>query len=286
MHQTRSSFSFGNFEEFNLNTGLRFKGEIKNSKLLIVHELNSEELKATQLHLEALFNYQSIELVKAEEFIANISNYNPASTLILILHLDLQTEIKKHQEISLQCFKHGLFQLNPYNKIAKLFDDKYLFYILMKANEIKQAETINLPINYNDISILKKLQEVIIKPRHGTEKIDTQYFANPNLGLALIDKIHQYDDVIVQEFIKHVNEYKITFINGQFFSRIAIKNKELKNYLNDLIDIIDNYARSNQILMPSMFSIDILEQESGEFIVLEANIRAAGIYKFTHELRG
>ncbi len=288
MPKTRATFSFGRFEEFNLNRTARFKGQTENTTLIIVHELDAQELLATQKYIECQCKYKAVKLVNVETFKQEINNYPITETAILILHLKLDTEIHLHQELSALCFKRELFQLNPYNKIAKLFDDKYLFYVLMTANEIKQAQTINLPCNNTAPLALVptnlKNKSIIIKPRHGTEKIDTMHFDNASQGLTLIQQVHQYDDCMLQEFISSKNEYKALYLQGKFYLRETNIPKGLQSYLSNFIDVLDNYARQNKIILPSIFSIDLLEKENDQLIILEANIRPAAIYSFINLL--
>lgn len=285
-----------NFEEYNLGREKRFRGEIGNATLYIVHDLDAKELEQTIYRLKELTEFKDIKTLPSsnlDEFLSKLEHKDLA--VFLTMHLSLDNEIANHQKISGKLLSESVFQLNPYNKIAKIFDDKYLFYALLTANAIKQPYTEliaqNHPINeklLNEMQsrLSKEAKEFIIKPRNGTEKIDFMEFdslMNSEVRQH-INKIHKYDDCIIQEKININQEFKVLYLQGKL--HVSKKHPEkasdkaLLTQLYEVVDLLDDYAKQNQIIMPEIFSIDVLETMDKGYIILEANIRAAALYIF------
>lgn len=269
-------------EEFNLGRGKSFRGDIRNSTLYIIHELDASQLSSSIAKLRELTQFreiQTIHISALDEFLPSVEDKD--SAVILTIHLALDQEINTHRRISNQVFNSDIFQMNPYNKIAKIFDDKYLFYALMTANAIKQpyTELISKGQKFNSQK-LNCYSKLIIKPRHGTEKIGFKRIDSLNSEETLehINKIHDYDDCIVQEAIEFNSEFKVLYLQGKFYAKREI-DKSLKAEIYEFVDLIDDYAKRNQIIMPEIFSLDILETMDRGYLILEANIRPAAIYK-------
>jgi glutathione synthase/RimK-type ligase-like ATP-grasp enzyme len=284
-----------NFEEYNLGREKRFRGDISSATLYIVHDLDAKELEQTIYRLKELTEFKSIETIhssKLDEILSKLEQKN--SAVFLTMHLSLDSEIANHQKISGKLLTQGVFQLNPYNKIAKIFDDKYLFYALLTANAIKQPYTELIAQNHaitekslNDMQhrLSKEAKHFIIKPRNGTEKIDFMEFDSLNAAEVRqqITKIHKYDDCIIQERININKEFKVLFLQGKLHISKTQSEKAsdpaLLTELYEVIDLIDDYAKQNQIIMPEIFSLDVLETMDKGYIILEANIRPAALYR-------
>ncbi len=288
-----------NFEEYNLGREKRFRGEAANAILYIVHNLDAKELEQTTSRLKVLTEFkdvQTLESSKLDELTQKIKDKD--SAIFLTMHLALDQEIASHQKISGTLLANSLFQLNPYNKIAKIFDDKYLFYALLTANDIKQPYTELIAqgqvINNEYLEKIqrkleehcKKCQGYIIKPRNGTEKIDFMEFENLSADLVKerIKKIHKYDDCIVQERIAINQEFKVLYLEGKLHITQSQASKSTDKALFDelyqFVDLIEDHAKLNQIIMPEIFSMDILETMDRGYMILEANIRPGALYKF------
>jgi hypothetical protein len=232
---------------------------------------------------------------------------------ILSLHLSLDNEIKNHKLISDHAFKLGLKQLNPYNSFAELFDNKFLFYNFMLAEGFKQAKTYFLKKDESLSELSATLQALgsdlksdyhtilspsirfILKPCFGTESIDQYSFNLEDIILktpGFLEKIaliHQYDSVLIQEKLNFKEEYKIIFLYDNVFSAKALSEKILA-LCSQLVAAFKDYASfkseetalkhaSSSEIMPDIFSIDLLELASGDLVILEANVRPAGIFK-------
>lgn len=268
-------------EEFNLGRDKSFRGEIRNSTLYIIHELDASQLSSSIAKLKELTEFreiQTIHISALDEFLTNIEDKD--SAVILTMHLALDQEINTHRRISNQVFNSDVFQMNPYNKIAKIFDDKYLFYALMAANAVKQPYTELITKGQNSNSTkLSNFSKLIGKPRHGTEKIGFKHLSTLDSEETLehIAKIHEYDDCIIQEAIEFNSEFKVLYLQGKFYCKREI-DKALKAEIYEFTDLIDDYAKRNQIIMPEIFSLDILETMDRGYLILEANIRPAAIY--------
>jgi hypothetical protein len=222
---------------------------------------------------------------------------------ILSLHLSLDNEIKNHKLISDHAFKLGLKQLNPYNSLAELFDNKFLFYNFMLAEGFKQAKTCYLEKNCSETDIYgilddfsaSGLDSFLIKPSSGTESIDQYSFKLKEFSVKLdsilekITMIQRYDSLLIQEKLEFKEEYKIVFLYDNVFSAKALSEKIL-DFCLQLLSAFKDYAcfksegaarkhASSSEIMPDIFSIDLLELASGDLVILEANARPAGIFK-------
>ncbi|MDA0771828.1 MAG: hypothetical protein O3C63_02685 [Cyanobacteria bacterium] len=287
-------------EEFNFGRDKRFRGDIGQSTLYIIHELDAKQLEASITKLGQLCPYKNFVTVHFDKIETELATLvDKANAAVLIMHLSLDNEINTHRKISNKILSYGIFQLNPYNKIAKIFDDKYLFYALMMANAVSQPKTWLLEkskrsvrgdnndlhrkyIEYlNDLLDIHKYKRYVIKPRCGTENIDCISVDNLTCteSLEQIEKIQSYDDCILQEAIEFSSEFKVLYLHGKFYAKNQI-NKPLMAQLNDFLDLLDDYAKTNELIMPEIFSLDVLETMDKGYLFLEANIRPAAIHQF------
>lgn len=272
------------FEEFNLGRNLKFKGSKKNMTLFLVHGLDAKILDKTKKALKEKTEFKDVICVDFNN-ISKLLDYDPKSIYIYVVHLPLDEEINIHKEVSKWAFDHDIYQVNPYNKIAKIFDDKFLFYALMTANEIRQPFTLalhrnNKVLTEDEISKLMRYERIVVKPRHGTEKIDFAILNSKGLDVndPAIQKILKYDDCLIQEYIEDPKETKALYLFGDIYI-MDDWGAEQKNFTAEIVDVIDNFASSNQLIMPEIFSIDLMYSKN-EILVLEANIRPAAIFKY------
>ncbi|MEB3315780.1 MAG: hypothetical protein VKK32_06175 [Candidatus Melainabacteria bacterium] len=263
--------------------------------VFIVCDLNPEDLGLTLKFLNSFSSekslYKIFSVVSLEEFLSWGLDFNPSAE-ILCLHLSLDNEIKNHKLISDHAFKLGLKQLNPYNSLAELFDNKFLFYNFMLAQGFKQAKTYYLGINYSKTEVYDILDGLaasgmdsfLIKPCSGTESIDQYAFKLKRFSLKLdsiiekITMIQKYDSLLIQEKLEFKQEYKIVFLYESIFSAKALSEKILAFCLQ-LLAAFKDYACLKSEFMPDVFSIDLLELASEDLVILEANARPAGIFK-------
>jgi len=272
-------------EEFNLGREPNFKGELKKSSLYLVHSLEAKELKDSVKAFKRFSDFKSVKTCHVDE-LEKLLKQDKDSLMIYTTHLALDREIELHKQISNWAFEHNIFQLNPYNKIAKIFDDKYLFYVLMVANEIKQPFTVSLMkrdavILGEEREKLDSFETLALKPRHGTEKIDFQAIKSTQFEFdhAVIQKIRKYDDCLVQEYIEPELEFKVLYFSGKFFFPKCAA-KDVYELLDNFLDVIENYGAKNEIIVPQIFTLDIIKSQ-GEYTILEANIRPAAVYQFS-----
>ncbi len=271
------------FEEYNIGRVRSFHLNFSEAKVFLLHDLEAEILSETLKHLKSLEIFAELETVYFKN-IDSLDTNDLENSVIFTTHLNLDSEIATHQKISSWAFEHQFYQLNPYNKIAKLFDDKYMFYVLMKANDFKQAETFVVAkgqATLEDLQ-LKDFRKLILKPRCGTESRDTEIVDASELSLNndIVCKILNYDDVLIQNFIEKKNEFSVLYLCGKFYSKTKIDNPNLENTLKEFTEMLEDYSRRNQVIMPHVFSLDILELDSGKLMILEANIRPAKIYSY------
>lgn len=284
--------------------------------VFIVCDLDPENLSLTVHFLNSFSSEKSLHkifsVVSLEEFLTWRLASN-ASVEVLSLHLSLDNEIKNHKLISDHASKLGLKQLNPYNSFAELFDNKFLFYNFMLAEGFKQAKTYFLKKDESLSELSATLQALgsdlksdyhtilspsirfILKPCFGTESIDQYSFNLEDIILktpGFLEKIaliHQYDSVLIQEKLNFKEEYKIIFLYDNVFSAKALSEKILA-LCSQLVAAFKDYASfkseetalkhaSSSEIMPDIFSIDLLELASGDLVILEANVRPAGIFK-------
>ncbi len=283
--------------------------------VFIVCDLNPEDLSSTLDFLNSYrfkkFLHKSFSVLRLEDFLnwgrdcTNLPEIGKnAEVEILSLHLSLDNEIKNHKLISDHAFKLGLKQLNPYNSFAELFDNKFLFYNFMLAEGFKQAKTCYLEKNCSETDIYgilddfsaSGLDSFLIKPCSGTESIDQYSFKLKEFPLKLdslleqITMIQKYDSLLIQEKLEFKEEYKIVFLYGSIFSAKALSEKILA-LCSQLIAAFKDYVcfkserttrkyASSSDIVPDIFSIDLLELASGDLVILEANARPAGIFKY------
>jgi hypothetical protein len=174
----------------------------------------------------------------------------------------------------------------------------------MLAQGFKQAKTYYLEQNYSETEIYnvldglaaKGMDSFLIKPCSGTESIDQYSFKLKESSLKLdsilekITMIQKYDSLLIQEKLEFKEEYKIIFLYDNVFSAKALSEKILalcsqllsafKDYVCFKSDGIACKHVSSGDIMPDIFSIDLLELASGDLVILEANARPAGIFKY------
>jgi hypothetical protein len=260
--------------------------------VFIVCDLDPSYLSSTLEFLNSLKSLsKTFSVVSIEDFLSWGLDFN-LSAEVLCLHLSLDNEIKNHKLISDHAFKLGLKQLNPYNSLAELCDNKFLFYNFMLAQGFKQARTCYLEKNCSKTEIYSILDNLtassmdsfLIKPCSGTESIDQYAFKLKGFSLKLdsiiekITMIQRYDSLIIQEKLEFKEEYKIVFLYDSIFSAKALSEKILAFCLQ-LLAAFKDYARLKSEFMSDVFSIDLLELASEDLVILEANARPAGIFK-------
>ncbi len=246
------------------------------SKLYVIHELPSDQLQATVDFL-AKELATNVSLLRLDQ----ISSL-PSEATTLILHLALDHEIEMHKFISAQLDNIGADQLNAYNLLAEIADDKHKFYEYMRAAEIPQVATVKLSRgSYDDNEINNLIFEfasnhsdtgIVMKPVHGTEQIDFFMMSEPDLldiASQHAQKVLSYDDLLLQQYISSVAEYRVLYLMGKFYSKSEISSA-YKAQLQTMIEALP--------LAPKVLAFDILDQ-SGLLIPLEINIRPAGMFK-------
>ncbi len=251
------------------------------SKLYIIHELAADQLVATS---EFLATELSKEIVLCS--IDQLSTV-PNEAMTLILHLKLDHEIETHKSISAQLDKLAANQLNPYDLLAEIADDKYKFYEYMRAAETPQVATVKLSRgSYSDDEINNLIFEfasnhsdtgIVMKPVHGTEQIDFFMMSEPDLldiASQHAQKVLSYDDLLLQQYIHSVAEYRILYLMGKFYSKSQIP-AAYKSQLQNMIEALP--------VTPKVLAFDILDQ-SGVLLPLEINIRPAGMHRCIYKI--
>ncbi len=247
--------------------------------MYLIHELAAEQLHDTVKWLYG----QSITLVHVDD-IASI----PAAATTLILHLALDHEIDKHKSISAALERQGAKQLNPHDLIAQIADDKYLFYNYMQSAEIPQPATEMVTRgSYSDdelnniifaFATKHSASGVVLKPVHGTEKID--FFMMPDtelLDLAVqhAQKLLSYDDLLLQNYIVTEHEYRVLYFADEYYSPT--------NLDSSLLPQLESFVKALPS-KPHVIAFDILDQD-GVLIPLEMNIRPAAIHRCINKLQ-
>ncbi len=263
---------------------------VATGSLTIIHELSEETLYATRDFLSRHLGFTEFKFLHSSKLANQLNNIDQA----VVLHLGLDTEIEMHKSIS-KLIADRL--LNPYDIIAELADNKFKFYQYMLAAEITQpmtalwtAENCVIDLSRNPqvhnadmddliTSLRASLDQgssLVLKPCHGTEKIDFMILdSKTQLARALehAAKIFTYDDLLVQEYVSHVAEYRVLYLFGEFYSRTPFPSK----YKTFLFDSIGSLA-----LEPKILAFDLLD--TGERLIpLEMNIRPAAIYSCNHK---
>lgn len=251
------------------------------SKLYIIHELAAEQLEAT-----AQFLSRELSVVVGLCHCDNIASLAKDS-MTLILHLKLDHEIEMHKAISSQLDKLELQQLNPYDLLAEIADDKYRYYEYMRAAETPQAASIKLSRgSYSDDEINNLIFEfaanhsdtgIVMKPVHGTEKIDFFMMLEMdllNLACQHAQKVLSYDDLLLQQYISSDAEYRALYLMGKFYFRSEFP----ANYQSQLQAMLEALP-----LAPKVIAFDILDQ-GGVLIPLEVNIRPAGMHRCVYHI--
>jgi hypothetical protein len=153
---------------------------------------------------------------------------------------------------------------------------------LSELSATLQALGSDLKSDYH--TILSPSIRFILKPCFGTESIDQYSFNLEDIILktpGFLEKIaliHQYDSVLIQEKLNFKEEYKIIFLYDNVFSAKALSEKILA-LCSQLVAAFKDYASFKSEIIPDIFSIDLLELASGDLVILEANVRPAGIFK-------
>ncbi len=242
------------------------------AKLYIIHELAAGDLAETAKYLSKLYGLET-ELMSLD----SSWSFEPSSQ-VLILHLALDREIETHKSISERLSAFDIQQLNPYDKLAEIADDKYLFYEYMLAAELPQAATSVVSRGSLNEDELKSIiydfasehSGIVLKPVHGTEKIDfMQLLEMDILDIASehAQKVLSYDDLLLQKYISAEAEYRVLYLDGKFYA----KSEFPVEYKNQLEAIIAALA-----LKPRIIALDLLLKD-GLLLALEANIRPAAM---------
>lgn len=268
-------------------------------KLHIIHELGEAHLKDTINFLKENMDFEEIQtchISKLEELMRNLSEQAKANPVFLTLHLDLKNEISSHMEISKQLSENNLIELNPYSKAAELAENKHSFYNLMLANGIKQAKT--QIVRSRDLKETKSLEalfpsykKLVIKPCHGTESrglfiCDAEDQNSQDASLKAINKILEYDECLIQEYMEAKEELRIiialdkTFVQKNFLTQKEKDSSQLKNAIElskEILEIL-NYELPGEERL-KIIAIDFLLGQNGDLIPLEANLRPAALFK-------
>ena len=236
-------------------------------ELTIIHELDKALLEESVRFLKTALPIEKLNFLDITKFKSR--SLGPES-FIYTFHLDLNTEMQKHQEVSHWASKNGLKEINSYDSF---FDDKYSFYNFLLANGIKTPRT---EILGSQNSIINNL---VIKARHGTEKKDFCALDDLDLDAKEIAKIQSYDDVLLQERIDIAQEYKYLYCNGELYAQQRNKPKVKEFALTIAKKISADYSQK-------IFSIDIVEDREESLFCLEANLRPAALYQFKVLVQG
>jgi hypothetical protein len=234
-----------------------------NFPLAIIHELDLDDFKKSILFIQKEIKPSEILCIKAFE----LNDCLLDDYFFYTCHLNLSNELRTHENISLKIKAEK--SLNNFLFEKNIFDDKYLFYQFLLANNLPCPETLLLNKESSNDFHTK-----ILKPRFGTEAIDFADYSLPALR-----KILTYDDALLQEKINIHQEVKILVFCEQVFANQQI-NEELKRSLKTLITCIKNHLAE---LSPKIYSIDILISKE-DFYFLELNLRPGAFFRFTHSI--
>ena len=115
---------------------------------------------------------------------------------------------------------------------------------------------------------------------HGTESRD-QLKLDINKSQELkqyLNNVHKYDDLLVQELIPITNEKKILCYESNLYCEQKLRTEEIK-LINNFNSAVNFYTQKNNISTIKIYSLDLINAKQDKLILLEANIRPAGIYK-------
>ena len=233
-------------------------------KIFIVHDLAPDILKASIEALIKITNINKIQTLNKTEFLKLTENNSFSHECsIITLHLDLNEEIKNHEKISRHAELLKINQLNSYTKVTELFDNKYSFYKLMLANDIKQIKTKLIEKNTNPEKALQRIAEFmkeyksskyILKPNHGTESKDQFFIEHETFTRKLeleeelksyLKKVLSYDSIILQNFLNNSNTEKILYYKGQFINQ----NKHHEEILSEFLEALKALKIISQIFL-------------------------------------
>jgi len=262
--------------------------------LLIVCNLDPQQLQQSIEFLQCFYqrhiseNDLSINTLEEKDFLELKPSTDFKDYELLILHLRLDSEINSHRNISNHATRLNIKQLNPYNSLSELFDNKFKFYNFMLANGFKQAET-QLIKKTAAAEFINRHANFILKPCSGTESIDQQEYEHSSMEQFYkhLQHIQSYDLAIIQEKINFINEYKIIFFKNYVMAAKEL-NQRILDYCKNFFQLIQNHTNLTQEFPVEIFSLDLLETEENDLISLEANARPAGIYKcsnFIYQLK-
>lgn len=242
------------------------------SKLALCYELSIEDLKGSVDYLKEFYQeIQCVSVVELED--SDLREYD-----LYVFHLNLNTELQTHQQISQCAKKNNLKILNPYPLVSNLFDDKYLFANFLLSNSIRHPKTFLIA----DIEGFQAKDfatgDYFVKARHGTESKDLGDLSKDSLS-----KILSYDDALIQEKINISKEFKILRINGEFYSNLQLTNTQIEKLI-ELDKLIMSYLELNNNEEVCIYSIDLLEDINGESYILEINLRPGAFYRFIKPL--
>ena len=223
------------------------------SEILIVHELEAKLLNKTVEALSHISLKQNIVTINLEDFLNSSENYFNTNTEILFLHFDLNNEISSHQLASKHARRLKLKEINPYNELSEIFDNKFLFYNFMLANGFKQAKSIKIDRTSNitqSINIIQNfaqkhnITKLLCKTVHGTESRD-QLKLDINKSQELkqyLNNVHKYDDLLVQELIPITNEKKILCYESNLYCEQKLRTEEIK-LINNFNSAVNFYTQ-------------------------------------------
>jgi glutathione synthase/RimK-type ligase-like ATP-grasp enzyme len=242
------------------------------SKLILCYELCLEDLRVSIAFLNQTLKPREIVCLKPNELL-ELEDSNFKDSYTYTFHLNLDDEINTHAKISRLFNQLKQIQLNPFYEDKNMFDNKFLFSKFALANSIPHPKTYLLKELSSDFD-----DSFIVKPCHGTEKID---FAN--FSQTATEKILAYDDAIVQPKIQIKQEYKVLYLLGNFYSNFSLASN-LISEIKIFDSKIETYFELNNLKKPSIYSIDIIEDFDSNIFFLEINLRPGALYRFSYLL--
>lgn len=219
--------------------------------ILIVCNLDPQQLKQSIEFLQYFHERYtsekklSISTIEERDFFKFESSRNFQNYELLILHLKLDSEISDHRNISLHASKLSFRQLNPYNSLSEIFDNKFQFYNFMLANGFRQAET-HLINKIAPDEFINKHDNFILKPCSGTESIDQKKIKTLDTKFyEYLSHIQTYDSAILQEEISFINEHKILFYKNHVMSANAL-NQNILDYCKKFYDVTQKHLEASR----------------------------------------
>ena len=262
----------------------------KLSGIVIIHDLERSLLSNSISALKKISLVENISTIHKNKFLEISDNSSfDEDTSILVLHLDLRHEIKNHELISRHAQLLGLGQINQYNPITEIFDNKYKFYQFMIASGLEQLKTKKIISQTEALKIIHDFtsnsssKNFILKTTHGTESRDQFHLSEKKINNnfqhietelnSYLTRVLNYDSIVIQEFLDNAETKKILIYMEQIITKNI--NEEEENLIKEFISELQEIQHE----LPKIFSLDLLYSES-KTIILEANSRPAAIYKY------